>query len=69
MEGVPLPAVAAQLTHASPRVTSQIYSHMVGDDLDRATAVFDARVVSTDSSDVAGDVAGAARSGEMFDEI
>jgi len=39
--GVPLPVVSAQLTHASPRITAQVYSHMVGDDLDRAAAVFD----------------------------
>lgn len=39
--GVPLPVVSAQLTHASPRITAQVYSHMVGDDLDRGVAIFD----------------------------
>lgn len=58
-EGVPLPVVSAQLTHASPRITSQVYSHMVGDDLDRAAAVFDAPTGPEGDRDIAGDVAGA----------
>jgi integrase len=39
--GVPVPAVAAQLTHANARVTTTINAHLVGDDLDRAASVFD----------------------------
>jgi integrase len=57
-EGVPLPVVSAQLTHASPRITAQIYSHMVGDDLDRAAAVFDRDPAEPRESHRAGDRAG-----------
>ncbi len=41
--GVPLPDVAAQLRHADPRITAQVYSHSLGADrLQAAASVFDA---------------------------
>jgi integrase len=48
-EGVPLPVVAAQLTHASPRITSQVSAHLLSGDLDRAAAVFDLRSAAADT--------------------
>lgn len=55
--GVPLPVVSAQLTHADPAITARIYAHVVGDDLDRAAAVFE-------RPDGAGDGAESARGGD-----
>lgn len=39
--GVPLPAVAAQLTHSEASITARTYAHVIDDDLDRAAAIFE----------------------------
>jgi len=39
VEGLPVPAVAARLGHASPNVTMAVYAHMMGDDAAAADAV------------------------------
>jgi integrase len=36
--GVPLPDVAAQLRHSDPRITAQVYAHMLGEDRQHAAA-------------------------------